>query len=106
MEKWKGIIDQFWFVLPFAVWSAVGFIAHTLQAGWPGWKTWLSQLVTAFLTGAIVGMLLQDMGISEWAMNGICACVGMSGGKLVEDIAKWARRRAEKIITGESKEED
>ena len=102
MEKWKGMIDQFWFVLPFAVWAAVGFIAHTLQTGWPGWKTWLSQLVAACIAGMIMGMLLQNTGMDDYMVNGIVACTGMSGGKLVEDIAKWTRRRAEKIITGEN----
>ena len=103
MNRWRDLIDQFWFVLPFAFWAGVGFMAHTLQAGWPGWRVWLSQLVTAFVAGATVGMLLQDVGISEFALYGICSCVGMSGGKIVEDLAKWARRRAEKVIAGDLK---
>ena len=102
MERLNSLIEQFWAVLPFGFWAAAGYLAHVLQTGWPGWRMWLSQLAVCFLCGATVGMLLQGAGLNEFTLYGICSCVGMSGGKIVEDLTKWSRRRAEKIITGET----
>lgn len=106
MEKWKDMIEQFWAILPCGIWAAVGYLAHVLQTGWPGWKLWLSQLVTALIAGPTVGMLLKGTDLNEYVIYGICSCVGMSGGKVVEDLATWSRRRAEKIITGETDDKD
>ena len=108
MERLKELIDQLWFVLPFGFWAIAGLVAHTLQTGWPGWKNWIVQLVSVFIAGATVGLLLAATGMDEFVKCGICSCVGMSGGKIVQDLQTWARRRAERIIVGEnaSKEEE
>ena len=102
MDRLKEIIEQIWFVLPFGIWASLGYMCLVLQTSWPGWKMWLSQCIIAFLSGATFGLLLADTGMSTFMLCGICSCVGISGGKIVEDLAKWARRRAEKIVTGDA----
>ena len=106
MDIMKELIDQLWFALPFGFWAIAGLVAHTLQTGWPGWKEWLVQLVVVFISGATIGLLLSETGMSTFVLCGICSCIGMSGGKIVQDLNTWAKRRVEKIITGENKDSE
>ena len=102
MDRFKELIDQLWFTIPFGFWAIAGYVAHTLQSPWPGWRNWTVQLVTVFIAGATVGLLLAEAGMSEFVKCGICSCVGMSGGKIIQDLQTWMRRKAEKIIVGEA----
>lgn len=105
MQKWNSFMDQFWYVLPLTAWAVIGWVARMMNSDWLGWKSSFASLVTSVAAAAIVGLLLDGAGLSENVLCGISGGIGWTGGKIMEDIIKWSRRRAEKIIAGDKEGE-
>ena len=106
MQKWDQFMEQFWYVLPLSAWALIGCLARALNAEWQGWKSFLAAIATSFAAASIVGLLLDGAGLSENVLCGISGCIGWGGGRIMEDLIRWGRRRAERAIAGDAEEED
>ena len=83
-------------ILPLIGVAAVGCSIQCFK-DWQGWRNFIASNLTACFGAFLVGMMSQDVGLSQGFAYGLCGMIGYSGGRLVDEAMGIAKRKIEKV---------
>lgn len=94
----KSFISQSIDVLPMVGVAIAGASLTCIHRHGLRWRDWFLMLSVSGFGAYIFGFAASDFGIPENAAFAMCGCIGLSGGKMVENFITRAQNRIGEMI--------